>query len=751
MNNRFNPNGIPDYLKARQQWVVWGKRSTQGSDALQKDGRLNKIPFNPRTGKAASSNKPNTWASFSEVINLYQSGWYNGVGYMFAEGDRLVGIDLDHCLSPTGTPNPQTQDILSHFENTFTEISPSGDGLHIYCFGLALHCGKGEQNKWIEIYGKDIHGKRSNRYFCITGNQFSKSLEITDGQTALAWLHNTFKSQTTPPTNQVSTDSALEKYVRTAFEDEISKVRNAIDGSRNDQLFKSAAALKGLCNSDWASPYINEYEVEAALLTATGLEQREARSTIGSAFKTATGAREKPSSVGKKTPTPNHTTTFHHTDLGNAERFVARHGENIRYCYHQKSWYVWNSIKWECDKSGAIPLLAKETVRSILIEASNPALDKKEAKALAAYAFKCESLTKLNAMVQVAQCEVSVNPTDFDAHPMLLNCANGTLDLTMGKFYQHRREELHSKVIPIRYDKVAQCPIWLKYLDRIFTGNTALIGFIQRALGYSLTGSIEEQCIFLMTGKGQNGKSTFLDTLKRLWGDYGIQAAPDLLLAKSRAQHPTELADLKGARLVTSVETDKNRRLNENLVKQLTGDATLKARFMRQDFFEFKQEHKIWLATNHLPRVLGNDFAIWRRLPVINFDVTISDAEKDPRLLDKLTAELPGIFAWVVEGCLAWQDGGLQKPQCVTQATEEYKAEQDVLSAFFADCCVIDPRAQVNGTELYKVYVEWCKENGENFVESSRAFKKLLDERGFGETRSKKERLRTGISLVHHN
>ncbi|KHD08552.1 hypothetical protein PN36_32355 [Candidatus Thiomargarita nelsonii] len=298
MNNRFNPNGIPDYLKARPQWVVWGKRSAQGSDALQKDGRLNKIPFNSRTGKAASSNKPNTWGTFQDAVIAYQTGWYNGVGYMFAEGDGLVGIDLDHCLDATGTPNPQTQDILSHFENTFIEISPSGDGLHIYCFGLALHCGKGQQNKWIEIYGKDVHGKRSNRYFCVTGNQFSKSLEIMDAQAALAWLHNSFKTQTAPPTNpktkHSTTDSHLEKYVRTAFEDEISKVRNAIDGSRNDQLFKSAAALKELCNSDWASSYISTYEIEAALLTATNLPEKEARSTIASAFKSATGAREKP-------------------------------------------------------------------------------------------------------------------------------------------------------------------------------------------------------------------------------------------------------------------------------------------------------------------------------------------------------------------------------------------------------------------------------------------------------------------------
>jgi len=304
MNNRFNPNGIPDYLKARQQWVVWGKRSTQGIDALQKDGRLNKIPFNSRTGKNAASNKPNTWGTFEDAVITYQSGWYNGVGFMFAKGDRLVGIDLDHCLSSTNTPNPQTQDILSHFENTFTEISPSGDGLHILCFGLALHCGKGQRNKWIEIYGKDIHGKRSNRYFCMTGNQFGKSLEITDGQAALAWLHNTFKAQTVSPTNanQGTTGSHLEKYVRTAFEDEISKVRNAVLGSRNDQLFKSAAALKELCNSDWASPYISEHEIEAALLTATGLDEKEARTTIGSAFKSAHGTREKPANKTFGTP-----------------------------------------------------------------------------------------------------------------------------------------------------------------------------------------------------------------------------------------------------------------------------------------------------------------------------------------------------------------------------------------------------------------------------------------------------------------
>ncbi|OAD21964.1 P4 family phage/plasmid primase, partial [Candidatus Thiomargarita nelsonii] len=190
------------------------------------------------------------------------------------------------------------------------------------------------------------------------------------------------------------------------------------------------------------------------------------------------------------------------------------------------------------------------------------------------------------------------------------------------------------------------------------------------------------------------------------------------------------------------------RKLNENLVKQLTGDAILKARYMRQNFFEFRQEHKIWLATNHLPRVTGNDFAIWRRLPVIRFEVTIPESEKDKQLPQKLAAELPGILTWTVKGCLAWQRDGLQLPASVVNATEEYRADQDVLSAFFEDCCVIVPGVQVKTGELYKAYVEWCEANGEKSIENNRIFGKQLSERGFKPHRSHGVRYWQGIGLI---
>jgi putative DNA primase/helicase len=261
-------------------------------------------------------------------------------------------------------------------------------------------------------------------------------------------------------------------------------------------------------------------------------------------------------------------------------------------------------------------------------------------------------------------------------------------------------------------------------------GRRELIHFLQKAIGYSLTGNTQEQCFFILYGTGANGKSTLLDTLLALLGSYAKQAAPDVLLSKSIDRHPTELADLMGARLVTAIETGEGRRLAENLVKQMTGGDRIKARFMRQDFFEFSPTFKLFLATNHKPQIRGTDYAIWRRIRLIPFTVTIPEEERDPTLPEKLRVELPGILAWAVRGCLAWQHEGLKPPAEVAHATEAYRTEMDVLAAFLADCCVVHRNARVKASELYHIYTQWCEDNGEH-VENQRSFGMRLSERGF--------------------
>jgi putative DNA primase/helicase len=301
---------------------------------------------------------------------------------------------------------------------------------------------------------------------------------------------------------------------------------------------------------------------------------------------------------------------------------------------------------------------------------------------------------------------------------------------------------------PVEYDPQAACPMWEAFLDRIMAGNQKLIRYLQKAAGYSLTGDVSEQAFFIPYGSGANGKSVFLTTLLAVLGDYGIQAPPDLLMVKQGERHPTELADLKGARLVVAIESEEGKRLAESLVKQLTGGDKIKARRMREDFWGFDATHKLWLATNHKPIIRGSDYAIWRRIRLIPFNVTIPPEEQDKQLPAKLQQELPGILRWAVEGCLVWQREGLGEPPEVRAATESYRAEMDVIATFLNGCCIVNPLAKAKVKDLYQAYVEWCKENNE-YPLSQRVLGTRLLERGFKQRKGAKgQRFWLGIGLL---
>lgn len=422
---------------------------------------------------------------------------------------------------------------------------------------------------------------------------------------------------------------------------------------------------------------------------------------------------------------------YHLTDLGNAKRLVALHGDNLRYCHPVGRWYVWDGRRWSEDATAAVERLAKETVQAMYAEAAR--IDDDEArKALVKHALRSEGKDRLAAMIWLARSEpgIPVLPEELDRDPYLLNVANGTLDLRTGELRPHRREDLITRLIDVEYDPEAQCPLWLAFLNRITDGNQELISYLQRAVGYCLTGDVSEQVLFIAYGTGANGKTVFLRTLLNLLGPYGKPTDPELLLARYGEAHPTGIADLMGARLAVVLETEEGRRLNETLTKWLTGGDRLKARKMRQDFFEFEPTHKIWIATNHKPTIRGTDYAIWRRIRLIPFNVTIPEDERDPHLVDKLRAELPGILAWAVRGCLAWQREGLGLPEDVKKATQAYREEMDLLADFLAECCATGPDKKVPAKQLYEAYRNWCEKNGEQPV-SQKAFGMRLTERGF--------------------
>jgi putative DNA primase/helicase len=421
--------------------------------------------------------------------------------------------------------------------------------------------------------------------------------------------------------------------------------------------------------------------------------------------------------------------TYLCTDSGNAERLADRHGANLRYCYPWGKWLVYDGTRWRVDDRGAVVRLAKDTARSIFEEAKEAA-DDETAKRLGKWATSSLSESKLRAMISLAQSEpgIPVLPEEMDASADLLNVLNGTIDLRTGELREHRRGDLVTKLAPVEYDPHADTPLWANFLSRVLPVDE-LRTFVQRATGYSATGDTSEQCLFINHGLGANGKSTFHEAVATALGDYAMRAPTEMLLAKRGGAVPNDVARLKGARFVTASETEDGRRLAESVVKDLTGQDTITARFMRAEFFDFAPTHKLHLSTNHKPEIRGTDTAIWRRIRLVPWTVTIPPAEQDKHLLEKLRAELPGILAWIVRGCVEWRRHGLQAPEEVREATRAYRAEMDVLAAFLEDCCILRPGASALATPLYITYKEWCEANGEH-IEKQRRFGMRLTERG---------------------
>jgi putative DNA primase/helicase len=435
------------------------------------------------------------------------------------------------------------------------------------------------------------------------------------------------------------------------------------------------------------------------------------------------------------------------TDTGNAERLVRLHGEDLLHVHTWGKWLAWDGRRFAIDDNGEIHRRAKSAVRAMYGEATT-LKGEDDRKALVKWATKSESASRIEAMIALARAEVPVAHDTLDADPWLLNVSNGTFDLRTGELRAHDRLDLLTKLVPVDYDPDAKAPTWERFLQRILP-DAAVRAYVQRAVGYSLSGSTAEQVLFLLWGGGANGKSTFVEALMTLLGDYALRTPAETLLAKRDTGIPNDVARLRGARFVAAVESEEGRRLAEVRVKELTGGDTVSARFMRAEWFDFRPVCKLWLATNHRPQVRGTDDAIWRRIRLIPFTVTIPEPERDHALSERLRAELPGILAWAVRGCLDWQAEGMRSPDAVQAATSGYRAEQDVLGQFLADRCLVDPGCWVASAALFAAYRTWCEATGEHAM-TQRALGLALRERGFRDSREGKARTRGwhGIGLL---
>ena len=457
------------------------------------------------------------------------------------------------------------------------------------------------------------------------------------------------------------------------------------------------------------------------------------------------------------------------SDYTNALALVRNHGPNLRYCYPWKSWLVWTGTHWQRDTSGVVMRYAKQTVKRLARRAED--LDDAEAKALLKHVKESLSTAKLKAMIESAQSEpgIPVQPEDLDADPWALNVQNGTIDLRTGTLRPHQQTDLMTKCLPVEYDPHAPCPTWERFLWRIMGGSNnaedspdmhagelenrqaaddrarALIEFIQRAIGYSLTGSTREQCIFILQGITKTGKSTFLATLRALLGPYGQQADMSSFMHKDRDEVRNDLADLAGSRMVCALESQEGRRLAEALIKQLTGGVDLiKARFLFQEYFTFKPQFKVFLGTNHKPVIRDTDSAIWERIRLVPFTVQIPKPERDKTLDERLHKELPGILVWAVHGCLEWQRlGELREPEAVEQATQGYRDEMDDVGRFLKEVCIFKADDKTKASVLLKAYQQWSGQS----TETPKSLATKLTARGYESKRGNTGNFWQGIGL----
>lgn len=750
MKTPINFNEIPSELRILPQWILWR--------AEEKSSRYTKIPYQV-DGNEARSNDRRTWSTFATAAKFYTESNADGIGFVFSRQDSYVGIDIDKCVTYAADDTKKVNPIINDFAkeiidtlDSYTEFSVSGTGIHIIIKGSlpqsVVGTGRKSAKHGLEIY-------QYGRYFTMTGNR-ENSNEIYDRTDELAEIFEKYfdDSDIKGRVNlaeyendeiKLSNEALWERMFRSKSGDEIRSLYNGNltnddhsssdlalcnhlafwtgkSASRMDSMFRETSLMRDKWDrihfSDTGETY-GERTIATAISTTTStVLDHQNDSEFSFSFHSDDVVAEEVEKPARK---------FKLTDLGNAERIAYEYGHVIRYI-PSVGWYIWNGKYWEFDEKGKLHRIVAKVVRKL-----GESADETEQK----WARHCEKHNVRESAIKDLKVLVPGDRSDFDQHKYLLNVANGVVDLKTGKLQPHDRELKLTKITNIFFEENAKCPNWLAFLDQIFLGDKELAEYMQRLIGYSLTGDISEQIMMFLVGGGSNGKSTFINTIKDLVGEYGKQAKSDTFIKKKETGANNDIARLVGSRFVSAIESEEGEKLSESFVKQITGGEPVLARFLRQEYFEYIPEFKVFFTTNHKPIIGGLDEGIWRRVKLIPFDLNLPAHKRDKKLPEKLSLEMSGILNWAIEGCLKWQKDGLIEPAVVAKATGNYKEDMDILGPFLAECCYVDKtneNIKIEAKELYTVYDSFGYKSGERTV-SNRSFYRMLETKGF-----KKER-----------
>lgn len=748
---------IPLELKQLPHWVGWKYMQRPGEDHKRK------VPINAMDGQPAKSNDPTTWCDFDTTCLGKERFGLDGIGFMFS-GDGIFGIDIDHCYDPeTQELDPAAAEIIETVQS-YTELSPSGTGIHILCKG-ALPEGRKRRGA-VEMYS-------TLRYFTVTGNQFGLEYPFSDCTERVAVMHRKYLGEEEtvagaqkaalpmPAGLGTNADMSVDAILRRMFDSKhgqrLQDLYNGSwerygigDGSQSsaDQAFCNTLAFwcrcdaalmdaifrrSGLYRQKWdkrrgAKTY-GQITIDRAIKDCRDIWEPQER-----VQRPAPAVPPPPQNTSNEVPAIENATVgetgqrryYTYDDTGNALRFRDANAGLIHYNHVDGCWIYWDGVRWASDENGEIKRRADKMLADM-------AKDLKEMQDDPAYNAYKKHLSRSRShrgkegfIAEARHLEgVPVLPSEMDRAGNAFNVRNCLISLKTGRTAEHDKKYMISKLAPVTYDENAKCPRWDRFIEEITCGDKSLQLYLQRMIGYCMTAYTKEQCMFFLYGNGSNGKSVFVDTIAYMLGEYAASCQPETVMMRDRNNTARgDLARLKGARMVVTSEPNDGCRLDEGIVKQMTGgtENKLTARFLYGREFEFSPEFKIVMSTNYKPVIKGTDNGIWRRVRLIPFTAEFTKENRDPQLTEKLRRELPGILNWAIAGAVGWCKEGLPPCAIIDEAGQEYRSEMDRVQQFLDDCTTRSESSSTQASTLYKCYKAWCSEQGDRFPVGSTKF-----------------------------
>ena len=736
---KFNYQNIPQELRNLKQWGLF---ELKWVEARKKN---TKIPINPYDGSAGKSNDPNTWSDFDTAMRaLNDVERADGLAFYFANG--YVGLDIDHIDSNLedwragdNDPNNLVNKFQDLTDNTYMEVSQSGTGIHAIFKGKIP--GKRRRKGNYEMY-------QTGRFFALTGNNIipdptiksmsddeMKTLyEFLFGKDNIVQLHS--ESDNITPVdlsvaeiikraeNSAKTGTRFTMFMKCGWEQFYASHSEADmafandlafwtgrDFHKMDTIFRNSSLMREKFDEKHGAVTYGTSLLNKAINETQNIYNPESDSQDSESSYTFSFNEDKTKKIMPRS----------WDDQGRGLRMRDQFATVLKFNAVDKKWFFFNGSYWQEDIGNQrVELAAERVANSIKKEKPELSFSTKtdEDKAMNEwYRFQKDSRSHMAKMHMIDEFKkyVIVKHGEFDKEDMLLNTESGYVDLSSGELHDHDIDKKFSHQTVAEYSDNVDAPLWEKFLNQIFNNDEELIHYVQKAIGYSFTGSVDEQCLFILNGRGRNGKSVFSNVVSDVAGNYAKQMNVQTIVAKKNQSGSanSDIARLEGARIVTSSELNEGDRFDESLVKQLTGGDKILARFLYGSEFEYKPKFKIWMATNHLPIIRGTDDGIWRRIKIIPFNIQIPKEKVDKKLEYKLKAEYTGILNWIVQGAIMWQQEGLEDPEAVKQVIETYRAEMDPLDAFLEECCTTGQNYSIKAREMYDAYHEWAKESEE--------------------------------------